>query len=303
MIFCSAFRRCYTPLPMSDFYPEHPIVSTDWLAAHLDDPRVRVVDIRGRILPPDQPKPHYFPKAEEYAASHIPGAVFVDWTRDIVNLDDPVPVQIAPPEQFVAFMSSIGVGDGTLVVGYDDHRSALAARLWWALRYYGHDAVRILDGGWNKWVAEGRPVTAEVPQVTPATFTLRLRPAMRKDAQAVAATVASKDALVLDARTPDEYAGRLSRAKRYGHIPGATNLPTLDLVSGPHEQFRSPEELRARFEAAGVSEESTVVTYCNGGVSATLLLAGMELAGLRPPASMYDGSWGEWGNDLDLPIE
>jgi thiosulfate/3-mercaptopyruvate sulfurtransferase len=289
---------------MSDFYSDSPIVSTDWLADHLNDPRVRIVDIRGLILPPDQPKPHYFPKASEYAEAHIPGAVFVDWTCDIVDLDDPAPVQIAPAQKFAACMSSIGVGDDTLVVGYDDHRAALASRLWWALRYYGHDVVRVLDGGWLKWVGEGRPVTAEVPVFALATFTPRVRPELRTQAAEVAAILAdgAHDTLLLDARTPDEFAGRLSRAKRFGHIPTARSLPTLDLVSGPYEQLLPQEQLRVRFEALGVGDGRPVVTYCNGGVSATLLMVGMQMAGLRV-ASLYDGSWGEWGNDERLPVE
>lgn len=287
--------------PMSDLYPDEPIVSTEWLAAHLGDPRVRILDIRGLILPPDQPKPHYFPKEKEYAQAHIPGAVFVDWTRDIVDLDDPVPVQIAPSEKFAAFMSSIGVGDETLVVGYDDHRGTLASRLWWALRYYGHDAVRVLDGGWNKWVAEGRPVTTDLPRIQPAVFTPRMRRELRQRAQDIEDLMAGGNAVLLDARTADEYAGRLSRAKRFGHIPGAISLPALELVSGPHDQLRPPDQLRARFDALGVAGHRPVVTYCNGGVSATLLLVGMEMIGLH--GTLYDGSWGEWGNDLSLPIE
>src|SRR3954471_18385057 len=127
--------------------PAGPLVSTAWLAAHVSNPRLVIVDIRGKVLPAGAPAPRYIAKRGDYDSGHIPGAVFVDWTRDIVDLDDPVPVQIATPEKFAACMSSIGVGDDTLVVGYDDHRSTLAARLWWALRYHGHDAVRILDGG------------------------------------------------------------------------------------------------------------------------------------------------------------
>ena len=160
---------------MVDQVSSSPFVSTAWLATHLDDAHVRVVDIRGLILPPDKPKPHYFPKSQDYLQSHIPGAVFVDWTRDIVDQDDPVPVQIAAPAKFAACMSQLGVGDDTLVIAYDDHRSALAARLWWALRYYGHDAVRILDGGWLKWVGEGRPVNTQAVSYTHLTLPTILR--------------------------------------------------------------------------------------------------------------------------------
>ena len=285
---------------MSDFYPDTPIVTTQWLNDHLTDPRVRIVDIRGLILPPDQPKPHYFPKRQEYLQAHLPGAVFVDWTVDIVDLDDPVPVQIAPPDKFAAFMSAIGVGDDTLVVGYDDHRSALAARLWWALRYYGHDAVRILDGGWHKWVGECRATTAELTGPQKAIFHPHLRPEMRKTADDVLAAVAANAVCLLDARTSDEFAGKLSRAKRSGHISGAVSLPALEVVAGTYEELAPAEELRLKFARYAGEGKLPIITYCNGGVSAALLLAGMEMAGIE--GSLYDGSWGEWGNDLRLPI-
>ena len=139
--------------------PHDPLVTTDWLEAHLDDPDVRVVDIRGyvttRPVEPGVEEATYRGAPEEYRAAHIPGAVFVDWTRDIVDPDDPVPAQIAPPERFAQAMASRGIGDATHVVAFDHVGGQFATRLWWALNYYGHDAVSVLDGGWNRWVEEG----------------------------------------------------------------------------------------------------------------------------------------------------
>src|SRR5438552_17621699 len=128
--------------------PPGPLVSVDWLAQHLRD--VRIVDVRGEVRPPGE-KPRYKPKRGDYDHEHITGAFFVDWTRDIVDVNDSVPVQIAKPEHFASTMSSIGIGDGTPVIAYDDYRSVFASRLAWALRYYGHDDVRVLDGGWEAW--------------------------------------------------------------------------------------------------------------------------------------------------------
>ncbi|MCZ7571458.1 MAG: sulfurtransferase [Ardenticatenaceae bacterium] len=283
--------------------PPGPLVSTGWLADHLDDPRVRVVDIRGKVLPPEEPKPHYFPKREEYEVGHIPGAVFVDWTADIIDPDDPVPVQVAPPERYAALMSALGIGDDTVVVAYDDYYSAFAGRLLWTLRYYGHDVARVLDGGWPKWVAEGRPLSCEIPTYPPATFTPRPRPELRRTADEVLAAL-QRGGVVIDARQPAEYEGELSRATRGGHIPGARNLYYRRLASGEYNTFASPEALRAVLAGTGLDPNvppGEVVAYCNGGVSATVIMLGLELAGL-PGTVIYDGSWNEWGNDPNRPL-
>src|ERR687895_2178928 len=168
-----------------------PLVTTEWLAAHLDDEKVRVVDIRGYVDKTDlgggRQKAEYLAAREEYDEAHIPGAVYVDWTGDITDPDDPVPAQIAPPERFADLMGSLGIGDDTRVVIYDHAGGQFATRLWWALTYYGHDRVSVLDGGFNKWIAEGRPTTSEVPDPEPATFTPEPRPGWRKEAEEVLA--------------------------------------------------------------------------------------------------------------------
>lgn len=285
--------------------PDSPLVSTEWLAAHLGDPQVRVVDMRGKVLPPTDPKPHYFARHEDYAAGHIPGAVYIDWTRDIVDLDDPVPAQVAPPEQIAALFGGLGIGDDTLVVAYDDWFSMYAGRLLWVLRYYGHERARILNGGLVKWQAEGRPVTAEVPSFAPAAFTPRPQPALRRTADQILAALGG-DTMIIDARSDREYQGHESRASRGGHIPGAVNLFYQSLLSAEDHTYASPEELRARFAAAGVDldalGEREVVTYCNGGVSATPAALAYEIASGRR-AALYDGSWNEWGNDASKPLE
>ena len=143
------------------------LVETDWLAAHLEHPEVRIIDIRGEVkmvdLADGRRQSEYVASRGEYDAGHIPGAYFVDWTRDPVDPDDPIPAQIAPPERFAALMASFGIGDDSAVVIYDQRGGTFATRLWWALTYYGHERVAILNGGWLKWAAEGRPTSTEVP--------------------------------------------------------------------------------------------------------------------------------------------
>ena len=286
--------------------PAGPLVSTEWLAAHIEDPQVRVVDMRGKVLPPTEPKPHYFARHEDYAAGHIPGAVYIDWTRDIVDLDDSVTVQVAPPAQIAALFGGLGIGDDTLVVIYDDAFSMYAGRLLWVLRYYGHERAVILNGGMVKWLAEGRPLSTEQPSYPPATFSPNPQPGLRRTADQVLASLGSDATLLLDARSSKEYHGEESRAARGGHIPGALNVFYRDLVTGPDQTYASAEELRERFAAAGINlaalDEREVVAYCNGGVSATPVAVALEVAtGKR--VSLYDGSWNEWGNDANKPLE
>lgn len=279
-------------------------VSTEWLAAHLAEPGLRIVDIRGKVLPPGS-KPRYLPKRAEYGEGHVPGAVFVDWTRDIVDESDPVPQQIARPEAFAAKMSDLGIGDGTLVVAYDDHDHIFAGRLAWALRYHGHDAVRVLDGGWTRWVAEGRPVTRDVPPAVPrSTFTPRLRPALRVSADDVQAALGRTDVLLVDARAPDQYAGAVSAAGRGGHIPGARNVHYATLIDPATGRFLPPGDLARVFARAGVDVERLpprVIVYCNGGVSCTTADSAFRILG-RDDVAVYDGSWNEWGPDERRPI-
>jgi thiosulfate/3-mercaptopyruvate sulfurtransferase len=280
---------------------EQLLVSTEWLAEHLHDADLRIVDIRGHVLPASDPPPHYFNHRADYDRSHIPGAVFIDWVQEITDPDDPRHAQIARPERYAAVMNRNGIGPDTFVVAYDDASGMFAARLWWSLNYYGHTRVAVLDGGWNKWLAEGRPITADLPVIKPAVFLPQPNPKLYRNGEQVLDAL-NTDTLLIDVRSPEEFAGEASRARRRGHIPGAVNQPRNSLLN-PDGTMLPPDELRQKFAAIGLdASKPEVIVYCNGGVSASYGLLALRQAGITN-ASVYDGSWKDWGNDDSKPIE
>ncbi|WP_165065934.1 sulfurtransferase [Paludisphaera rhizosphaerae] len=281
------------------------LVTPEWLEAHLNDPTVRVVDIRGyvvtRPLEPGVEEADYKGAPEEYKAGHIPGAVYVDWTRDIVDLDDPVKAQIARPEAFAEAMAVRGIGDGTHVIAVDHMGGQYATRLWWALAYYGHDRVSVLQGGWNRWVEEERPTTAEVPTPARATFTPRVRPELRLTADQLAARLGEPGMQLVDARDAGQYTAARRRGPRGGHIAGAVSIPR-ERFFAEGGGFLPIDELKALAERERIDPARPVVAYCNGGVAATVVLFNLARLGYKNLAN-YDGSWNEWSERLDLQIE
>lgn len=275
-----------------------PLVSTDWLAARLDDPNLRVVDVRWYMDPARQGR-------VEYEKGHIPGAVFLDVEVDLSapggRRGGPLGRHPWPgATQVNRVMSRIGVGPGVGVVAYDDQAGSVAARLWYVLRAYGHDAVAVLDGGVVKWSSEGRPLETSVPAPRPAAFAGDLRPGWVLGKQ----EMLDRDptALVLDARAAERYRGEQEPIDpRAGHIPGACSAPyTANLTAGAVPVFLSPQALRKRFSALGAKGTEPIV-YCGSGVTACHDLLALEIAGLR--GRLYGGSWSEWSADPALPVQ
>ena len=283
------------------------LVETNWLAEHLDAANLRIVDMRGYVRTVEREgvqEAQYVGARDEYEHAHIPSALYVDWTKDIVDPDDLVEAQVASPERFAQVMGHLGIGDQHLVVAYDAHpASQFATRLWWALNYYGHDQVVVLNGGMAKWQRENLPLTDTIPIFQTATFTPVVRPELRATAGDVLRLLGQRDIALIDARDRGQYTGSIVRKPgRRGHIPGALNIPREELVDPATGTFRSDEELAQVFSNAQVTPQQHVVAYCNGGVAATTVLFSLAMLGY-PSLTNYDGSWNEWGKRQDLPAE
>jgi thiosulfate/3-mercaptopyruvate sulfurtransferase len=274
------------------------LVSSEWLAAHLDAPDLRVVDGSFTL-------PGVTPTARDlYLRRHIPGAVFFD-IDDIADEKNPLPHMLPSPEKFAQRLRKLGLGDGHKIVVYDSAGLNSAARPWWMLRVFGHRDVAILDGGLPKWQAEGRPVTDEPPVPRERHFTARLNTLLVRDKAQLLENLGSKREQVLDARSRARFAGTAKEPRkglRSGHIPGSLNLPYEELVDAKTRTVLPAEDLARRFAAAGLERGKPVVTSCGSGVTACALAFGLHLLGW-PDAAVYDGSWSEWGMPGDTPVD
>lgn len=275
------------------------LVSTAWLAEHLNDADVRVCDVRWYLLEKDRTG------YEEYLRGHIPNAGFIDLETDLAahftgtGGRHPLP----RADLFAAAMSRAGIDAMTRVIAYDDRGGAAAARLWWLLRYFGHSRVALLDGGIVQWIAEGRLLSREIPRVPPGNFVPRPQPQMIVDMATVNQWRADSRALILDVRLPERYRGEVEPLDpRAGHIPGARNAPIAGNVQSATDlRFLSPAELRARYDALGATRAERVVAYCGSGVNACQAIFALTLAGIAD-ARLYPGSWSEWSRDARMPV-
>jgi len=276
-------------------YAKDVLVETEWLAEHLSDPGLRVVEVDVDTT--------------AYEQGHIPGAVGWHWQND---LQERPSRDVIPREKFEALMSRSGIANDTLVVLYGDNNNWFAAWAYWLLKYYGHQRVSLLNGGRKKWVEEGRPLTKEVPSYPPTAYRAQdpdLSIRALRDYILNALQSRARIALV-DVRSPREYSGELlapeglpqEGAQRGGHIPGAVNIPWSQAVR-EDGTFKPPEELRRLYESLGITPEREVIAYCRiGERSAHTWFVLHELLGY-PKVRNYDGSWTEWGSLIGAPIE
>ncbi len=274
-------------------YAKDVLVEADWLQQHIDDPGIRIVEVD------EDPA--------LYAAAHIPGAIGLDWRKD---LQDPVRRDFLGPREFAELLSSRGISDDHAIVLYGDRNNWFAAYTYWYLKYYGHERMLLLNGPREKWIDDGRPTTAEVPSREPGSFTAGPGvQAIRARRDEVLAAIDSPTRLV-DVRSPAEFAGEIlspqgyeaEGAQRAGHIPGAASIPWAQAVRDDGT-FKSPRELRELYEGKGVLDGEEIIAYCRiGERSAHTWFVLHELLG-HDRVKNYDGSWTEWGSLVGVPVE
>ena len=272
------------------------LVSTEWLAQHLKDPDLRVIDASW-----------YLPEAgrnakSEYDEAHIPGARFFD-IDEISDTASDLPHMAPPVEKFMSRMRAMGIGDGHQVVVYDGAGLLSAARVWWLFKLMGQENVAVLDGGFPKWQSEDHPIEDMPPMVRVRHMTVRFQNHLVRDVTQVSSASKLNDHVIIDARAANRFRGEAPEPReglRPGHIPGARSVPYTDLLKAD-KTMKSPDETRKVFEAAGVDLSKPIITTCGSGVTAAILALALARLG-HNQWSLYDGSWAEWGMFPTVPV-
>jgi len=276
---------------------DDPLVSTDWLAAHIDDPKVRIIDASYK-MPGVLPLP-----SDDYLRTHIPGAVFFN-VNTIADPDDPRPHMFPNEKQFARDVSALGISSGDTVVAYDSGGWVAAPRAWWMFLSFGHSNVKVLDGGLQKWLREGRPTHSGQVTPKPGKFDAKLDASFVRSRQQLLGNLETRAEQVLDARPRPRFEGTVAEpwpGRRSGHIPGSRNLPYAELFDSSSGTMKSLDDLRRAFAGAGVDTAKPIVTTCGSGVSALVLTLALYRLGARGTA-LYDGSWAEWGLPDGPPV-
>ena len=282
------------------------LVSTDLLEAHLHDPGLRIFECTTYLRPaaPDEAVP-YHPEAGrgDYEAGHVPGAGFLDLPGELSRQDAPVHFMMLPPEEFAEVMGRHGVGAGSRVVLYSRDRIMWATRVWWMLHAMGFEHAAVLDGGFEKWLAEGRPVDAEPCAYPPATFTPHPCPGLFVERTTVLNAIQDPNVCLINTLSEPDFRGEApSRYGRPGHIPSSVNLPWPDLIDPETNVLIPLGQAAKRLEALGADRAERIVCYCGGGISATMGLLLLYRLGYDNLA-LYDASMAEWARDESLPIQ
>lgn len=279
------------------------LVTPEWLHAHLDDPAVRILDCRTWMMPQPVGPSKIDSGRPDWAQAHIPGADHVCMVQDLSDPAGRYPYTLPGEAQIAALLSRLGIGNDHRVVLYGARQPMVVTRAWWVLTALGHERVSILDGGLERWTQEGRPLTDQVRVREPATFVPRLNAAMVADAERVARAVAGSGERLVNALSPEQHAGTGgAHYGRPGRIPGSVNVPARDLVDAATMAWLPVDAIAQRFAAAGVGQaDEPVITYCGGGIAASVAFFALRLMG-RERVALYDNSLLEWSADPARPM-
>ena len=279
-----------------------PLVETGWLADQLGAPDLRILDCS--VVRKDNPDGSYgFGSGKEaWEKGHIPGSIFADVLKELSDPEGKTSLMMPPIEDFARIMGGRGVGDGMRVILYDNSNHAWAARVWWMLRVAGFDNAAVLNGGWNKWQAEGRPVSTEPTAHASATLTPQPRPELMVTKDQVRDSLGREGVALINALSPESFRGDVVLFPRPGRIPGSKNVYCQTLVDPDNHNYVDAVKMRELFEASGALEADQVITYCGGGIAASSDALALVLLGVENVA-VYDGSMSEWTADPDMPLE